>query len=101
LVLAAAAAALCSNRLATAQGWIAGDGNWSDPANWSTDTVPSDGDSVEINSGVAAAFTVNYDYTGPEVELTQVELDSGSRTQVATLSLAANNISAISDQGAH
>src|SRR5689334_22488387 len=77
-----------------AQTWLApGDGNWSDPANWSQSTVPGQGAIATLAGGFnPVSHTLTYDYTGPAVELYQVYIDHRG-TGTNTLAIDANSLS--------
>jgi len=95
LFVAAAAAASCSARLTLAQdNWIAGNGNWSNPADWAPAAVPANGAPVNIGIGNTASFTVTYDYTGAAVTLSTLTINTtnAGSTTAATLSMSANNL---------
>ena len=74
VALAAAAATLAFLSLLPARGatdtWTnaSGNGNWSTPSNWNTNTLPAANDAVLITGGpsipVNAPWTVAYDFTG-------------------------------------
>jgi len=79
---------------ALAQSWATGDGNWSDPANWSNSTVPGQDAIATIATGSSdtRARTILYDYTGPSIELHQIRIyNLGTGTNA--LAINANTLS--------
>jgi hypothetical protein len=91
LALAVSAVSLPS----LAQTWIAGDGNWSDAANWNPATVPTTSGIVTFSNADAAARTLTYDYTGPTVKLSSISIDQRG-TGTNTLSIDADTLSVTS-----
>jgi hypothetical protein len=79
--------------------WIAGDGNWSVPGNWSPGNVPGAGDDVDITFTDGVNRTVNYDYTGAPVTLNSltVNLTNSIGTSSSVLSMSANALSAVNE----
>jgi fibronectin-binding autotransporter adhesin len=101
VLLAAAVVTVSLSRPASAAVpvWIAGDGNWSVPGNWSTAVVPAAGDQVKVFNSDGVSRTIIYDYTGPAVALTylSVDLNGGTPSDTETLSMSANNVIAGSE----
>jgi hypothetical protein len=95
LMLLAASAAWPA--VATAQSqWIGGSSNWSNPNNWSPYGVPMmTGYPAIVTSTLGAAQTITYDYSGPTVALSSLDVDltGGSGGASETLSMSANNLS--------
>jgi hypothetical protein len=63
LALAALVALLFDHADAATQTWIAGTGNWDDPANWSGSAVPTFTDSILINNGGTAILPASVSAT--------------------------------------
>lgn len=55
--------------------WIAGNGNWNTPGNWSPSGVPGAGNTVNITPSDGAARVITYDYPGPPVNLGALTID--------------------------
>src|ERR1700683_1125162 len=95
LMLLAASAAWPA--VATAQSqWIGGSSNWSNPNNWSPYGVAMlTGSPSIVTSTLGAAQTITYDYSGPTVALSSLDVDltGGSGGASETLSMSANNLS--------
>jgi hypothetical protein len=62
---------------AAPRSWIANDGNWSTPGNWSTNTVPQAGDEALITTAAPFGRLITYDYTGPAITLGAFRLGGG------------------------
>lgn len=83
---------------AVTRDWIAGDGNWSEPSNWTPAGEPAAGDIANISFSSGVAQTVNYDYTGPAATLNSLRVDlTGSLFQATVLSMSANELSATTE----
>jgi hypothetical protein len=94
LIAAAGVAGLGSSPRASAGAdfWNAGDGNWSDPANWSSG-VPGVSSDAYIVQNDAVARTISYDFIGTAITLKSLALDNtGGGTNILTQ--AANSLSA-------
>ena len=90
VILAVSPAAVAT---AAVKNWVAGDGNWNTPGNWSPAGVPGAGDDVKIDLNIAVPRTVTYDYPGPPVTLNSLGVNNTSASAIpATLSMAANNL---------
>lgn len=73
--------------------WIAINGNWNTAANWSTATVPLNGDDATIVSSDNNTRLIIYDYTGPAITLAAFRLSgSVSPTTSNTLTQSANSL---------
>ena len=84
---------------AAADTWTAGSGNWSTPANWSTNTVPGANDNVNITETDGANRTITYDYTGPSAYVSwphnqSLPMPPTLRQHPLSSSMTANNLSA-------
>ena len=79
--------------LRAADNWLDASDNWSNPANWSTG-LPTTADTVNITNTDGLPRTITYDYTGPAVSLSQlnISLSNGTGTATNTLSIPANNL---------
>jgi T5SS/PEP-CTERM-associated repeat protein len=87
-----------TNGAAVTRTWIASDGNWNEPTNWTPAGVPGNGDvaSIELHDG--AARTVIYDYSGPAVTLNLLALDlNGGIAGATTLSMSDHNLRATNE----
>ena len=78
--------------------WTNNDFNssWADPSNWSTFTIPNNGDFVTLTAPDVISQTINYDYA-PGANITLASLivnrnDSLLNPLVPTLSVAANTL---------
>ena len=95
--LVAAVAAVWQVRTALAQtdNWIAGNGNWSDPSNWSPQ-APEAGDSVSIAFSDGINRTINYDAAAFPVLLNSLTLDqtNSSTSASSVLLLQGNSLNA-------
>jgi fibronectin-binding autotransporter adhesin len=81
-----------SSARAQTDSWIGSSSNWSNPANWSLDTVPSNFQSANISDNDAQDRTVTYDYNGPQVTLatlTVVNTGGGTNSLVMGASSSA------------
>jgi hypothetical protein len=98
IVLACALIALAfatSAPRAEQKNWNAGDGNWSEGANWTPAGVPAADDDVRIEFTDGVARTVMYDYLGPPLMLSRLSVDlTGPGTDMATLSMEGNSLAA-------
>jgi hypothetical protein len=89
---------------ATSYTWITplfgvgtGNDDWSTPGNWSPTGVPGTGDSAFVPGDGLFGGSVLYDYAGPSVTLSVVNISanpSGRTTPVSLLNISANNLSA-------
>src|SRR5688572_9687738 len=69
---------MTSSSSAAVRSWIAGDGNWSTPGNWSTGTVPQANDEAVITIADSPfGRLVTYDYAGPALTLNAFRLGGG------------------------
>jgi fibronectin-binding autotransporter adhesin len=92
------AAAICIPRLAAAQttDWTnaAGDGSWSNAANWDNG-VPGAGFTANVTNSLGVTQTVTYDYAGPAVSLAAVNVNvtgASSNSVSEILSISANTL---------
>lgn len=83
--------AFAASSRAVTKNWNDGTGNWSDGANWTPAGVPAAGDVASIAFADDVARTITYDYTGPAITLSHVDLDlSGPGTNSVMLAMSAN-----------
>ena len=92
-LLATLAIASLTTSLRAADNWLAAADNWSNPANWSTG-LPTTADTVNITNTDGTPRTITYDYTGPAVFLSQlnISLSNGTATASNTLFIPGNNL---------
>jgi len=89
---------------ATSYTWITplfgvgtGNDDWSTPGNWTPTGVPGTGDSAFVPGDGLFGGSVLYDYAGPSVTLSVVNISaspSSRTTPVSLLNISANNLSA-------
>ncbi|HEY2883203.1 MAG TPA: PEP-CTERM sorting domain-containing protein [Pirellulales bacterium] len=76
---------------------LQGSGNWNTPTNWNPTGVPTASKVVNIVSS-GTIFTVNYDYTGPDVKLFDLEIynvpSQQGISQPAIFNMAGNTLQA-------
>ena len=81
--------------------WTGNSGNWNTVANWalfgnSTHAVPTAGDSANLDFTDGVPRTIIYNYPGPDITLTSVEINLSHAlpTDAATLIIPGGNLSA-------
>lgn len=74
--------------------WIAGSGNWADPANWSPAGVPGASETVTIAPSDGLARTVVHDSSAPQLRVEQLTLDqTGGGSNATVLAVPSGTLS--------